>query len=240
MFRQYSLFLLVTLLYIPLNSYAFMEGCAKDIFKVGASLDSGVFSGERDGKNLDLVSEQGLGIYLNWIVYCPDSELEISPYFYFRNYSFEKSEDFGDAEDIELFTVGVEFAKSFSLFGSKFDAILGIGSREDIILGFDNDQIRKRDIDNNLITIGFRKSLFNLFGASGGFKAHVGVLLPGDDDIGTGFTSRVSTDLHYKLAKKYALVLDLFYDYYDQEEKNADVEFSRKELGLGGHFLFRF
>jgi hypothetical protein len=239
MFKRAFLSFLITLVF-PLQSHAFMDGCAKDIFKVGASFDSAVYSAEEDSKELDLVSDQGLGIYLNWIIYCPESGIEISPYFQFRNYAFEESDDFGKQEDIESFTIGFDIAKRTSIFGFEFDTILGLGNREDIIINVENGQPRKHDLKNNLITIGLRKELYKLFGARGGVKAHIGALFPDDDRVETGYTSRISTDLHYKLAKKYALILDLFYDYYDQDVKDSDLRFSRKEIGLGGYFLFRF
>lgn len=224
------------------NVHAFMNGCAKDIFKVGASLDSAVYQAQRDSKELELVTDSGLGIYLNWIVYCPTSEWEISPYFYFRNYEFDKSEDFKDPDPEESFTVGVDFAKRVSLLGLEFDGIIGIASREDIILGSDNGEIRKMDINNTILTFGFKKQLNKLFGAHLGIKAQFGLLFPDEDSVDTGFTTRLSTDLHYKLAKKYALVFDLFFDHYDQElsDGNLDLKFSRRELGLGSFFLFRF
>jgi hypothetical protein len=239
MFRSF-LFSFLLIAFTSSSAHAFMNGCAKDIFKVGASFDSLVVNAERESKELDLVSKEGLSIYFNWIIFCPKSGIEISPYFYSRNYTFESNDDFENPEDIESFTIGIDFSKTLSLFGFKFDGIIGVGYREDIILGFENGEIRQRDFDNTLLTFGIRKDLYTLFGAKGSLKAHMGLLFADDDRVDTGFTARASTDLHFKLAKKYALILDLFYDYYDQEEKDSDLRFSRKELGLGSHFLFRF
>ena len=58
MFKLVALFFLT----FSMNSFAFLDGCAKDIFKVGASFDSAIFNADRDGDELDLVSDEDLDL----------------------------------------------------------------------------------------------------------------------------------------------------------------------------------
>ena len=239
---MFKLLVLLTLTY-SFNSFAFLDGCAKDIFKVGASLDSAVFNANRDGKELDLVSDQGLGIRLHWIVFCPESGVETTPYFYFRNYSFKSNSDFQEPpSDIESFTLGVDFSKRISFLGSKFDLILGLATREETIIA-GASELYKRNYDNTIVTIvtiGFQKGLYSFKKAKGSFKFVAGALFADQNSVDTGFTTRISTDLLMRLSQKYSLVFDLFLDYYDQKDRQDNIEFSRTEIGLASNFLFRF
>ncbi len=239
---MYKRLLLVSSLLLSLNSYAFMDSCVKDIFKVGLGFDSGVYDIERDEEDVTLSSESGISSRINWIIFCPQSGIEISPYIYSRNYSFDNSGELSGAPDeIDSFTIGVEFSKEMMVFGKRISAILDIGSREDfsIYRDYHNDEVHKQSVDNTMLMVGLKSNIYSSSRTFVSLSAKMGMLFSEEGDIDDGFTSRLSSEVLYKLSKKYSLMFDFFYDYYDQRSDQADAEISRKELGVTTYFMFR-
>lgn len=210
--------------------------CIKDVFKVGAGFDSLVYNGERGPDELDIVSDSGVSLRAHWIIFCPSSGLEISPYIYMRNYTFSEFDDGGEVDDFNSFSIGSTLLKGFN-FGDLFIDIyqreeLGIGARGD-------DDLTDVKYDNLGVLGGYG---FNYYkGARSRFDAKfaMGALFSSDDQFDTGFVAKVSTDFLYKISSKFSLIFDVYYELYKQENTKLDLDIRREEFGVNSSVLFR-
>ncbi len=223
---------------ISLISFSAQADCIKDVFKVGAGFDSFVLNGQRGSDELDIVSDSGLSIRGNWIIYCPDSGIEISPYVYMRNYSFSEFDDGGEIDDYNSFSIGSTFLKAYS-FGDLF---IDLFQREELGVGAkNNDSSELTDVtyDNIGILGGYGFNYYKGEKMRLDARAAAGILISGDDDFDTGFVLKASTDLLYKLNSKFSLIFDLYLEIYDQENTYVDLDITRQEFGLNSSLLFR-
>jgi len=225
------------LIFLLLIGSSVQASCIKDVFKVGAGFDSLILSGERGSDNLDLVSDSGLSLRFNWIVYCPDSGLEISPYFYFRNYTFSKFDDGGEVEEFNSASIGSTFLKTYSFGDLFFDIFtreeIGVGQGEGI------EDITDVYYDNLGVLGGYGFNYYKGGSSRMDAKAAAGILIPSEDQFDTGFVVKLSTDFLYKISKKLSLVFDIYLEHYEQNNSNIDLYLSREEFGINSSIIFR-
>ena len=229
------------LLFVLFSNSAFAEKCIKDIFNVGVGFDSAVFKGKRSNKKLELVSSGGLSVNLDWIIFCTDSKIEYRPYIYSRSYSFKNEGELdGAPNSIESLSLGVVTSKNITLFGNTYNLSMDIGQREDFTIIETFDDVAPGELNNIYGALGISSSIYRKKRLDLSIGGNLGLLIPDNGGIELGSLVRLESRAFYKLTKKSSAVLNLFFEYYSQRNKDSDTEVSRQELGLRGSYLFRF
>lgn len=221
--------------------------CLRDIWSVGASLDSVVYKGKRTDTDLaELGTENAYGIKGAWVNYCPTSKVEYSVYTRLRILNFganTKKQAFAGVRDsVTLPSFGLEAKKGMKFGNQVFDLIADIEVRNE--LGLISDLVNNFLYDakywNLKAMAGIRYYVWqdNKRDLTTTFKA--GPLAPissNDEHTNLGWLYGGSLEYFQKMGRKASLRLDLYYDFYKQDY--ANLEMLRQELGMRANIVFR-
>ena len=218
--------------------------CVKDIFSAGASFDSFTYDVENRfaGKSFSVNSRFGLALRAAWVVFCPNSNIEINTYAKLRMFRIESSDTENELAGIRtdniLPSFGFEFRK-VSLFGfRRLEIPLDIELRED--LGVSNGPMgiyQSERISNLKVAAGLRYYFLinetqHLLG-----EIKLGPLLHlADEDDGGIF--EVSAEYYRKLTEASSAQVRIYYEELDMMSRGNDI--IGKNGGVRASLVFRY
>lgn len=239
--KNINVLFLTVILFAPATSFA--NKCLMNIGSVGASFDSVVYEGKGSGGQADLASTAAYGLKADWIIYCPDNGWEISPYFRYRNYTFDDKVNysyFNEVPDsINLFSIGTELKIPVMIRERHFEVPIDIEVREE--MGFESATsggVKKMNYVNIKAMGGLRSFLWRVKGHDITGVLKLGALASLSDKAGMGIIYGLSTEYFLKIWETTSIKFDLYYDSYDQDFITFDM--TRTELGLRANATFMF
>jgi hypothetical protein len=213
--------------------------CIKGIYSAGISGDSLLFETRKGNEFVEVASEYGLGAKLGTVIYCPQNQLEFTPYLRARLFKFEntrKAELQIDETNLILSTgLDTRLVKS-----KKYEWIADSELRQEYYLKARENILYNDDYLNLKLALGVRYTLTKDSRADYNVIFKYGALVPVSDRDIVDMGNVYEIDLEYfkRMAKDYSIRADLYFSNYDQ--KISDTSTTRSELGLRVNYIFRY
>lgn len=230
-------FKLITLTFIFISS-AYAK-CLTDIYSVGASGDSLAFESQRNGENVKIASDYGLGFKIGQIIFCPKEKLELNPYI--RGRFFQFAQNTNPAIDIERSNFLLSLGLDTRLMRTKsFEWLADIEMRQEYYLTeLDGKAVNDKYL-NLKMALGLRATLFSDAKADYNIVLKYGGLIPISDRgaVSTGSVYEIDLEYFKRMAKNYSIRADLYFSELNQSI--SDIGTQRLELGARLNYIFRY
>ncbi|TNF01426.1 MAG: hypothetical protein EP326_04310 [Deltaproteobacteria bacterium] len=232
---------LISLFILIASSKAHARKCIKDVFSTGLSFDSTTISASKNDPKATLASTQGYGIQASWIIYCPDQQIEYSPYLKHTRYQFEdvkKNSSFNSTSDSNaLNTVGIKVTLPKPVSKYYGEIPLDFSIKESIGLKSGTTHLWDEKYMNAKMTAGYNFHLWQKTHQNLVVFFKLGPLAGLSEGAGLGGTAEVGSSYFRKINRKASFKANLFYSYSKQGLEVLDL--SSQELGLQSNIVFR-